>query len=419
MNALWRSLTLRGRVFVGVGAALLVAGVSLTERDILRVALLVLAVPAIAAASVLRSRPAVEVERSVTPERTWPATPTTVHLRLANRGSYVSRLLLAEEELPLALGSRPRFAVDRLAPGEDVLVRYQVTPAVRGSYRLGPLRIGLTDPLGMCQTTHMAPDHDQLLVLPTLYPLQALTGAGMMPGGGDSEQMKAASEGHYDVSTREYRQGDDLRRVHWRSTARVGELMVRREERSQELQASVVLDTRLVGHRGEAARSSLEWAISAAGSACEHLADAGFDVRLLLDRSDPGWNAVDDSVARDRLLDRLAMLTAGSDHALHDAIEVVSGHTESQIVIAVLGEVDAALVTPLARQSRGVALLMRSADWAELPAPRAEQLSAATTAAAALLSRAGWAVATYGRNDSVPDAWASAIAALGLSAGRR
>ena len=61
----------------------------------------------------------------------------------------------------------------------------------------------------------------------------------------------AAASGEHDIATREYRYGDDLRRVHWRSTARRGELMVRRDEQPHQMQATVLVDRRAVGHRGD------------------------------------------------------------------------------------------------------------------------------------------------------------------------
>ena len=80
---------------------------------------------------------------------------------------------------------------------------------------------------------------------------------------------------------REYRRGDDLRRVHWRSSARVGELMVRREEQPWQSRATVFLDNRAGAHRGQGIASSLEAAVSAAASIAVHLSQRGFTVRLV------------------------------------------------------------------------------------------------------------------------------------------
>src|SRR5690606_33189547 len=105
--------------------------------------------------------------------------------------------------------------------------------------------------------------------------------AGEYVGSGDSRARSVAVHGEDDVATREYRNGDDLRRVHWRSTARVGELMVRREEQPWESRATIVLDTRRHGHHGEGPTSSFEWAVSAAGSVALHLRRSGYRIRLV------------------------------------------------------------------------------------------------------------------------------------------
>ena len=86
-----------------------------------------------------------------------------------------------------------------------------------------------------------------------MVPLPTVRLAGEYAGSGDSRARSVAVHGEDDAPTREYRHGDDLRRVHWRSTARVGELMVRREEQPWESRATVVLDTRRA--RATAARA--------------------------------------------------------------------------------------------------------------------------------------------------------------------
>ncbi len=100
-----------------------------------------------------------------------------------------------------------------------------------------------------------------------------MTGGGTWGGAGDSLARAAAVSGEDDIATREYRDGDDLRRVHWRSTAKRGELMVRREEQPRQMRATVLLDARARGHRGDGPASSFEWAVSAAASVAVHFTD--------------------------------------------------------------------------------------------------------------------------------------------------
>ena len=80
---------------------------------------------------------------------------------------------------------------------------------------------------------------------------------------------------------REYRDGDDLRRIHWPATARTGELMVRQEDRPAKRRAVVVLDTRAVGHGGSGRSSSLEWCVTPRRRVTAHVVDAGYAVHLL------------------------------------------------------------------------------------------------------------------------------------------
>ena len=114
-----------------------------------------------------------------------------------------------------------------------------------------------------------------------MVPLPNVRLAGEYAGSGDSRARSVAVHGEDDIATREYRNGDDLRRVHWRSTARTGELMVRREEQPWESRATIVLDTRRQGHRGEGPTSSFEWAVSAAASVGLHLRHSGYKIRLV------------------------------------------------------------------------------------------------------------------------------------------
>ena len=100
------------------------------------------------------------------------------------------------------------------------------------------------------------------------------------PASGENRPRAIASAGEEDATVREYRDGDDLRRVHWRSTARRGELMVRREEQPWQSRCAMFLDADHLAPRPRPS-SSLEWAVSAAASIGTDRIRRGYATTLL------------------------------------------------------------------------------------------------------------------------------------------
>jgi hypothetical protein len=99
--------------------------------------------------------------------------------------------------------------------------------------------------------------------------------------------------------------------VHWRSSARVGELMVRREEQPWQTRATLFLDNRAGAHRGQGQASSLETAVSVAASVAVHLHQRGYTVRLVTAAGEDlatSWQHDDADVSTGRLLEALAMI---------------------------------------------------------------------------------------------------------------
>jgi uncharacterized protein (DUF58 family) len=174
------------------------------------------------------------------------------------------------------LGGRPRFVLDRVLPQRTLEVDYTVRSQVRGRFRIGPLAVRLTDPFGLVELTRAFTASEPLVVTPQVVPLPDVRLGGEWSGAGQSVSRSVATAGEEDAATREYRLGDDLRRIHWRSTARRGELMVRREEQPWQSRGVVFLDTRASAHFGDGPLSSLEWAVSAAASVSLHLSHNGF-----------------------------------------------------------------------------------------------------------------------------------------------
>jgi uncharacterized protein (DUF58 family) len=405
-------LTTRGRSFISAGVASVICAVLLGQEDLLRVAVLLVALPLGCAAMLTRARYRIGLTRTVTPVRVSAGSPLRVRLELQNLARMTTRVLLAEDRVPYALGAPPRFVLDRMPGGQQAAVTYSLRAEVRGRYPIGPLRLRVADPFGMCELTRSFTGNDHVIVVPQLWPLAPMTGGGTWGGAGDSLARAAAVSGEDDIATREYRDGDDLRRVHWRSTAKRGELMVRREEQPRQMRATVLLDTRARGHRGDGPASSFEWAVSAAASVAVHFTGVKHGVRLVLDGSPSTWTNPHSGEAAGELLDRMAVVGFGEDSALDAGIAAIQRTGGDGVIVAVLGDIDEGKANQLAHLGRtgkpGIAILIRTEEWSARAVRTADGPDSPRHRLLTLLRDAGWAVAEAGAGQTVTEVWNAA-----------
>jgi uncharacterized protein (DUF58 family) len=409
MREALRGLTTRGRSFLAAAAAAAVSAIILGEKDLLRVAILLAILPLLAAAYVGRSRYRLACSRSLEPHRAPVGASARVVLRLQNMSRLPTGTLLLEDRLPYALGSRPRVVLERLGARQASSVAYTVRADVRGKYEVGPLVVRLTDPFGLCELTRSFPSVDRLTVIPQVHLLPTVRLAGEYAGAGDSRARSVAVHGEDDAATREYRRGDDLRRVHWKSTARTGELMVRREEQPWESRATVVLDTRQYAHRGEGPTASFEWAVSAAASVAVHLRQAGYKLRLV---TDTGIDAEATEGGEGILLDHLSDVRLEKRGDVAQLVEAVRRRNDGGLVIALLGTLttaEAELLSGLrSNNATCVGFMIDSSTWLNLPPESRAEAGRAQGAAALGLMRSGWRVVGVSHGAKLPALWPQA-----------
>ena len=149
-----------------------------------------------------------------------------------------------------------------LPAGGETEVRVALVPQRRGRVTFTATSVARRDPLGLVRALRRQPAPDTLLVLPRRYPLPAIALPGArryQPGGialassvGDSEEF---------VSLRDYRPGDPLKRIHWRSWARTGRPVVREYQDEFFVRHGLVLDTFV-----DAPTPAFEEAVSVAAS---------------------------------------------------------------------------------------------------------------------------------------------------------
>lgn len=412
-------LTTRGRSFLAAGVAAVICAFVLGQSDLLRVGVLLAVLPLICAAVLFRTRYRVAGSRRLSPSRVPAAGEARVHLRVDNVSRLPTGLLMLQDRVPYVLGPRPRFVLDRLEPGGRREVSYRVRSDLRGRYPLGPLQLRLTDPFGMCELTRSFSSYDTLTVIPRVEPLPPVRLSGEAKGYGDGRQRSLALAGEDDVIPRGYRHGDDLRRVHWRSTARYGELMVRREEQPQRSRCTVLLDTRGIAYAGAGPDSAFEWAVSAAASVLVHMLERGFSVRLLTDTGSlvPGEGAdgfagasQETADAAGLMMDTLAVIDHSDGAGLSRAYDVLRGGNEG-LLVAFLGDLDeeqAAVVAKMRRRSGGaIAFLLDGDAWlreaTDVPGPAAVHGESLR-----MLREVGWTAVSVPRGASLNDLWRQA-----------
>jgi uncharacterized protein (DUF58 family) len=218
--------------------------------------------------------------------------------------------------------------------------------------------------------------------------------------------------------------------VHWRSSARRGELMVRREDQPWQSRATLFLDTRRIGHRGSGPGSSFEWSVSATASVGAHLLRRGYSVRLATDAGAAVTTTARESgpsaEAEGLLLDALAVVGPSSVGQLSHAAMGVPLDGSYGLLVAVLGVITPveaeAMVRIRHRAATGLAIVVDSPTWAPAKERSPQQIAEQLAESIRMLRQGGWRVVVARAGDTVPDTWTHLVlgsAGTGASAGAR
>ncbi|MEY2473023.1 MAG: hypothetical protein QOK28_2352 [Actinomycetota bacterium] len=209
-----------------------------------------------------RGRSGVVVTRTITPARVHVDSAWRVEMHAVNRGTRRSPVLAISTTF--SAGQRyARFALAPLAPRAEATAAFRLPTDRRGVFTLGPLLVERSDIFGLVTKRVEAAPATKLTVYPRVDDVGAPDGVGVTDPLAEvhGPRRVGASGGDF-YALVEYEQGDDLRRVHWPSVARTGQLMIRQEETPWRGRTTVVLDMRADMHTAD----SFEDALSAAAS---------------------------------------------------------------------------------------------------------------------------------------------------------
>jgi uncharacterized protein (DUF58 family) len=337
------TLTRRGWSLVGAAIGLVVGSFLLgtIEMLVLGVAAFALLLAALWWLAVRRV-PDLVVERRVRPERLQVGAEGRIDLRVENAGTRPTPLLVATDWFDEGRRAA-RFLVPPLVCGASARAAYRIPTRRRGRYRVGPLALAATDPFGVARRATPTAADSEVLVRPRVHDIVAPVAVGShVTGESDVPAARAVASdlGDEFLTLRTYEIGDDLRRVHWRSTARTGELMIRQNEARWRSRAAVVLDVHPDGHDAE----SFEVAVEATASIVARLVRLQRHAEVVTSAAAVLGTGGD---ARHDVIDRLATVAPDDDDRLATVIESLGTHRRADLVIAVLGRVGPDVVRAL------------------------------------------------------------------------
>jgi uncharacterized protein (DUF58 family) len=349
--------TSRGWFVAATGLGLLVAGELVAVRALSALGLSLVALAVIAVAVVRFGRHELDATRSVAPQRVGAGHPVTVRIQLTNVGRATTPLLLLDDRIPSGLTGRARFAFSGVEPEGVRSAAYEIRPPRRGRYKIGPLEIVCSDPFGLASVTLRPEDTTSILVYPRIETLALPRDRGERRSLSVSALRQPTGMTGEDFYTlREYVEGDDLRKIHWPSTAKRGRYMIRQEETPWHTRATLLMDDDASAHDSLAGSSSFERCAEATASLVDLYHRAGYTFRLVCSH-DPGVQASRGIDHLNRCLDLLAMIQPLASRDTERSLLTRLAELEAQgsaegTLVFVGGSIDPAVAMGLSRCRR-------------------------------------------------------------------
>ena len=229
------------------------------------------------------------------PSRAFSGEKVKVELEIVNRGLLPLPWLRVNESLPIRL-STPNFyrCVLSLLPGERARLSYQLHCQRRGYYKIGPLALKAGDLMGFSEEARPGAQAEALIVYPKVVPLRHLDLPSRSPFGSLPSRERIFEDPTRPIGVRDYQPGDGLRNIHWKLSAALSRLQVKRYQPAVSLETTIFLNLNLAEYRGWVrshrhgrVEAATELAIVVAASVANYLVEKRQAVGLSTNGRDP------------------------------------------------------------------------------------------------------------------------------------
>ncbi len=329
---------------VGIGAVVLIA----VGRTLGVIELFVLGAAAAAlllgcVIFVMTSRLDLEVGRDLHPARVYAGSPSRVELRVLNVRPMRTPVLRLRDPVSGTRGAD--LLLPPLGKHEAATAAYRLPTERRGIVGIGPLDVIVSDPFGLTSVATPAAPRAELTVYPRVDPVDPVpytTGHDRLSGIRQPNALGRSGQDFY--ALRPYVVGDDLRRIHWPSSARHDDLLVRQNELPWQGRTTVLVDIRRSANKGD----SLEVAVSAAASVLTAGWKRGDLIRLITtDGTDsdfaPGYDHVE------AIMEHLAVVQLTGAASLRAVVDLLGRSPSGGALVAIVAEVPKEEIAALAQ----------------------------------------------------------------------
>ena len=397
----------RGVAVFATGLAMWVAARLLGSPGLEVVAIGIAVLPLLAAWATKRSARKILIRRRLSEVRVAPGTRVQVTLELENASPIPTSFLLLEDRLPTPLGRAARLVMGGIDPSTRERATYTLVPQARGRYTIGPLVVDVSDPFALTRLRLEFDEREELLVTPEIEDLGAAPDPSSGPTFGASRARQLFRTGEEYYTMRQYQEGDDLRRIHWPSVARTGELMIRQDESTRRASGLVFFDTRSAA-LGKSHTPAFERGVSVAASIGVLLSRRGFVLRLGTTELPAA------ALSEDRFLDALTGISHAEVRSVGPALAHLRAGSspDTSLVFVAAPPVPnelGALIRAGAGFGQKLAVLIYPTDPGRLPPERQTQLEGRASQARLSLARAGWDVIVLPPSMRLQERWHSPL----------
>lgn len=338
---------------MAAAVVLTVAGVALGQPGTVGLGVAGLLVTLVAALTVAEA-PKVEVDRAVRPHEVDRGKPAEVSLAFRGTAPRARPFSVVET----VGGERRSAAMPALRAGERASIAYELDTTRRGTIVAGPLQLRRTDPLGLVVAERRIAGTASVQVRPRRHPIAMLPSGRWRDLEGPTREVSRGTATFHQL--RDYVPGDDMRHIHWRATARTGDLIVREHVDTTKPEVVVIVDNR----ERALGEDDFEEGVDVAASVLTAAERAGFPTRLLFA---DGREERDEGLDQLAHLDRLTAVRRSPVASLQQLADALRARGRS--LVFVTGELDPQDLRLLAKIAHGFAPAILVSVQADRRAP--------------------------------------------------